>query len=203
MNKRIGIYLRVSTVDQNTALQSDEVRRFLEARGWTNFTIYEDKRSGTNGNRPAFKAMMKDARERKIDVVVCWKLDRLFRSLKDLIATLQEFSDLGVDFISLKDNIDMTTSVGRLLMHMLGAFGEFEASLIRERVRAGLNAARARGKRLGRPKTIDSERIVSLRAEGLSIRQIAKTLGISKSSVQVVVTESCPENPCKPAALSA
>ena len=121
-SKRIGIYLRVSTQDQATELQRNEIQKFLDARGWTTTFIYEDKATGTNGNRTAFKKLMADARQRKVDVVICWKLDRLFRSLKDLISTLQEFNELGIDFISLKDNIDLTTSAGRLMLRIIGAF---------------------------------------------------------------------------------
>jgi DNA invertase Pin-like site-specific DNA recombinase len=111
--KRIALYLRVSTQDQSTELQYGELLKYIEARGLPAPTIYQDKSTGTNGNRPAFKQLMTDIRLRKVDLVICWKLDRLFRSLKDLIATLQEYNELGVEFISLKDNIDMTTSAGR------------------------------------------------------------------------------------------
>jgi putative DNA-invertase from lambdoid prophage Rac len=182
--KRVAIYLRVSTQDQSTELQASELRTYAQARGWTDLKVYEDKATGTTGNRPALKQLLQDVRQRRVDLVLCWKLDRLFRSLKDLIGTLQEFQDLGVQFCSLKDSIDMTTSAGRLLMHLLGAFGEFEASLIRERVRAGLANAKAKGKRLGRPKTRDDLAIHDLRQRGFSIRQIAKATGTSTTSVQ-------------------
>jgi DNA invertase Pin-like site-specific DNA recombinase len=115
-------------------------------------------------------------------------MDRLFRSLKDLIVTLQEFSELGIEFISLKDNVDLSTSSGKLLMHLLGAFAEFERNLIVERVRAGLVNAKAKGKRLGRPIKRNEEEIRTLRTNGLSIRSIAKELKISKSTVQSVVS---------------
>lgn len=147
---RVGIYVRVSTQDQSCELQKNELTRYVESRGWETHKIYEDHgHTGTNGNRPMLKALLKDARERNFDVLICWKLDRLFRSLKDLIGTLHELTELKVDFISLKDNIDLTTSSGRLMMHLLGAFAEFEASLIRERVRAGINNARAKGIKFG------------------------------------------------------
>lgn len=181
---KVALYLRVSTQDQSCELQRTELTRYVESRGWEIHQIFEDKATGTNGNRPMLKALLRDARERQFDILICWKLDRLFRSLKDLIATLQELTELKIDFISLKDNIDLTTSSGRLMMHMLGAFAEFEASLIKERVRAGLNNARAKGKRLGRPKVRDDARIQSLRATGLSVRQIAAQIGTSIGSVQ-------------------
>jgi len=181
--KRAVIYARVSTSDQSTELQLREIIQYIQSRGWSTPQVYEDKATGTNGNRPMLKQLLANARERKFDVIIIWKLDRLFRSLKDLIATLQEFTELGIDFISLKDNIDMSTSAGRLMMHMLGAFAEFEASLIRERVRAGLRNAKAKGKCLGRPKTRDDGKIIELRRQGQTVRGIAKQLGISKSSV--------------------
>lgn len=113
-----------------------------------------------------------------------WKLDRLFRYLKDLVATLQEFTELGIQFINLKDNIDPTTSSGRLMMHMIGAFAEFEGSLIRERVKAGVSNARAKGRVLGRPKTCPRNEVIRLRSQGLSVRKIASELNISKTSAQ-------------------
>jgi len=191
--KRIAVYLRVSTADQSTELQSREIKAYIAARGWNDVTIYEDAgKSGTNGNRPELKRLLGDVKQRKVDLVICWKLDRLFRSLKDLVATLQEWTELGVEFISLKDQIDLTTSTGRLLMHMLGAFAEFEASLIRERVRAGVQNARAKGKRLGRPRNEkrDDSRIFQLRAEGKSLGQIALELGVSKGLVQRALATS-------------
>lgn len=182
-SKRIAVYLRVSTTDQSTELQKKEILDFLCARGWAHYHIYEGNgKTGTNGNRPALKQLLQDARQRKIDLVICWKLDRLFRSLKDLVVTLQEFQDLGVEFISLKDNIDLTTASGRLLMQIIGAMAEFEAALIRERVRAGLNAAKAQGKRLGRPRSRNDAIILSLHSNGLTVKDIARQLGISRAS---------------------
>ena len=192
--KRIALYVRVSTSDQSTELQIRELTQFVQARGWPHPKIYEDKATGTNGNRPQLKQLLSDARQRKLDIVIIWKLDRLFRSLKDLISSLHEFTELGVDFISLKDNIDLTTSSGRLMMHMLGAFAEFEASLIKERVKAGLRNAKAKGKRLGRPQLRNDDRIIELRAKGKTIRQIAEALNVSKSTVAFVVSRKPLQN---------
>jgi len=125
-NKKIALYLRVSTSDQSTELQSSELLAYCKARGFNDVEIYEDiGRTGTNDNRPALKKLIADAKQRKFDIVICWKIDRLFRSLKHLILTLQEFDDLGIKFISLKDQIDLTTSSGRLLMQIIGAMSEF------------------------------------------------------------------------------
>lgn len=180
---RIAVYLRVSTADQSTELQQNEIERYIQARGWASVEIYEDKATGTNGNRPRLKVMLQEARQRKIDLVICWKLDRLFRSLKDLVVTLQEFQDLGIEFISLKDNVDLSTASGRLLMQIIGSMAEFEASLIRERVRAGLRIARSKGKRLGRPTTINQQKVLELRRKNKSLSEIANALGVTKGGV--------------------
>ncbi|WP_413569183.1 recombinase family protein [Bdellovibrio sp. HCB117] len=190
MDKRIAIYLRVSTQGQNTELQVAEIQSFLAARGWRNYQVYEDKCTGTTATRPALKELLKNARLRRHDIIVCWKMDRLFRSLKDLVGTLQEFDELGIEFISLKDSIDMTTASGRLMTHLLAAFAEFEASLINERVMAGLENARRKGKILGRPKIINSEQVLLLRGQGLSLSQIAERLKVTKSAVSKTLKKS-------------
>lgn len=187
-NKRTGIYVRVSTLEQSTELQRKELEAFVRARGWNLAYVYEDKQTGTTNNRTALKCLLDDARSRKIDIVVVWKLDRFFRSLKDLVVTLQELNDLGVAFISLKDQIDLTTASGRLLTQMIGAFAEFEAALIRERVISGLQNAKRKGKRLGRPRTVvETNKITEMASQGLSQRQIADSLGVGKGSVQRVL----------------
>ncbi len=184
MTKRVAIYLRVSTLEQSTDLQRTDLMTYVQARDWEVFAVYEDKATGTNSNRAKLKAMLCAARQRKFDVILVWKLDRFARSLKDLVTMLQDLSEIGIEFISLRDNIDLTTSAGRLMMHMIGAFAEFEASLIRERVRAGIAQAKAKGTRLGRPKLRDDKQILSLRDQGQSVRAIANALGISKGQVQ-------------------
>ncbi len=183
--KRVGAYLRVSTLEQSTDLQANEISAYLTSRGWNLVKFYEDKSSGVNTARPQLRQLLLDAKARRIDVVICWKLDRLARSLRDLISMLQELSELGVDFISLKDNIDLTTSAGRLMLHILGAFSQFEADLIRERVRAGIATKRKKTSGVwGRRKSVNETAIRQLREQGHSIRTIAKKLGIAKSSVQ-------------------
>ncbi len=193
---KVAAYLRVSTTDQNTDIQRNDLERYCKARGWRHLRFYEDKASGTSTNsRMAFKELLTSVRERGVDIVIVWKLDRFFRSLKDMVLTLQELSDLGVQFISLKDQLDLTTSTGRLMTHILGAFAEFEASLIRERVKAGLVNARRKGRRLGRPKRRDDGAIQSLRSRGFSIRGIAKQLQVSPSAVQrAIAVSKTPEN---------
>jgi DNA invertase Pin-like site-specific DNA recombinase len=183
---KVGAYLRVSTQDQSTELQRRELQLYLEARGWTSSVEwFEDHGfTGTNTNRPRLKELMAAARARRIDVVLVWKLDRFARSLKDLILGLEELSQLGVAFISLRDQIDLTTAAGRFMTSMLGAFAAFEADLIKERVRAGLANARAKGKRLGRPTQRDDNAILALHSRGKSLRGIARELGTSMGAVQ-------------------
>lgn len=186
---RVAIYVRVSTKEQSVDLQLSEINRFLMARGWGAHCVYQETASGTTVARPELRRLLKDASERKFDILICWKLDRLFRSLKDLVSTLQQFSDLGIAFISLKEQIDMTTASGRLLTHLLGAFAEFEASLIKDRVNAGLAEAKRKGTRLGRPRTVDAESVFILRRQNLSMSEIAKRLGISKASVHKALAQ--------------
>lgn len=182
--RRVGIYVRVSTQDQSTELQRREILDFLAAKNWSYEAIYEDKATGTTADRAMLKAMLDDAASGKINTIVCWKLDRLFRSLKGLILTLHELNDLGIDFISIKDNLDFSTSSGRLMGHIIGAFAEFEVSIIRERVRSGLANAKAKGKILGRPKRRNDTQIHALKMQGYSVRRIARELGLSVGSVQ-------------------
>lgn len=180
---KVAIYVRVSTQDQSSDLQKTELLRFCEARGWNVSRVYEDKATGTTDNRPQLKALLSAAHAREFDVLLVWKLDRLFRSLKGMITTLQDLQALGITFVSLKDQIDMSTPSGRLMTHMLGAFAEFEAALIKERVVAGLKEAKRKGIQLGRPSIIQRDKVIELRARGRSYRQIADQLGCSKAGV--------------------
>ncbi len=185
---KVAIYLRVSTSEQSTELQRKDLLKYVEARGFELFEIYEDKASGTNDRRANLKRLLDDASKRKFDIVLAWKLDRFFRSLKDLVNTLQFLTERDILFISYKDNIDLTTATGRLMMQILGSFAEFEASLIRERVVAGIKNARSKGVRLGRPKKhCDTDAILELRKQGLSIRNVAVKLGLSVGMVQRAV----------------
>ena len=136
-------------------------------------------------SRPALNRLMSDACRRRFDAILVWKIDRFGRSLKHLVNALAELAALGVAFISLRDNLDLSTPSGRLMMHLLAAMAEFERALIQERVCAGLRNARAKGRRLGRPRVIvDASRIASLRREGRSWAQIKDETGISKGTAQ-------------------
>jgi DNA invertase Pin-like site-specific DNA recombinase len=151
---RCVFYVRISTNNgqQNPEVQLNDLRPFAESRGWQLVGEYIDRVSGSKESRPELNRLMADAKQRKFDVVCVWKLDRFARSLKHLVVALAEFESLGVQFVSLKDNLDLTTASGRLMFQIIGAMAEFERSLIQERVRAGLRNARAKGKRLGRPQ---------------------------------------------------
>lgn len=187
MNKRVLIYVRCSTSrDQNPEVQVEELRRFCNARAWTVVhEVVDAGFSGANTNRPGFKKFMKLARSRQIDVVAVVKLDRLFRSLKDMVLTIQELNELAVELVSTRDQLDFTTSTGRLMIHIVAAFAQFERDLISDRTKAGLDWAVKNGKRLGRPpieKEVEQQ-VVELRAEGLTYWEIHKELGISKGTV--------------------
>jgi len=181
---RAAIYARVSTVDQEPENQLQELRRYAGARGWAASVEYVDRGvSGAKDRRPALDQLLADARRRRLDVVVCWRLDRLGRNLKHLITLLEELQALGVAFVSLAEGIDATTPAGKLQMHILGAIAEFERERIRERVMAGLQRARTQGKRLGRPRaSIPVNRIHSV--SNLPLKAAAERLGVSRSTVK-------------------
>jgi DNA invertase Pin-like site-specific DNA recombinase len=181
MSQRVGIYARVSTLhNQNPEMQLAELREYASRRGWEVTAEYVDLGvSGSKESRPELNRMLAAAHARAFDAVVCWKLDRLGRSLKHLVTTIGDLSAYGVAFISLRDNLDLSTPSGRLMMHIIGAMAQFERELIKERVSAGMQAARRRGSRIGRPRAYaNAEKIRALRAQDIPWRVIAKQLGI-------------------------
>lgn len=183
---RVVTYSRVSTShhDQKPEVQVEELQRYCVSRSWTIAEeIIDHGYSGGSDTRPGLKRLMELVRTRQVDAVVVFKLDRLFRSLKHLITVLDEFTALGITFVAVRDQIDYTTPSGRLFVQMLGALGEFEKSLLIERVRAGLDHARRKGKTLGRPRVRPDEAIHALRALGKSYSEIAKELGITRGAV--------------------
>ncbi len=182
--KRCGIYIRCSTGHQNTDLQRSELTAYLEKRGWTLHKIYDDVAySGTSDKRPGLQEMLRDCRSRDIDVVLIWKLDRLFRSLSHLLNVLQEWKELDVELVSLKDSLDMSSSSGKLLLHLIACFAEFEADLIKSRVTAGLDNARRKGVTLGRPRRLDPAKVLALRQKGLTMRKIGEEFGVSAAAI--------------------
>jgi len=191
---RVALYARVSTLDQSTDSQLLDLRRYVSERGWNIFREYVDQGiSGTKDSRPALNDLMNDARKRRFDVVLVWRFDRFARSTKHLILALEEFRNLGIDFVSYQENIDTSSPLGSAIFTIISAVAQLERDIIAERVKAGLRRARENGKRLGRPKvSVDPQRLRELRLEGLSLRAIAKQLGISHSKAARVLTEPDP-----------
>ena len=190
--KRIAIYARVSTDRQSAESQLNALREYIDKRAWAISKEYIDEGyTGSTTKRPAFAAMMADARKRSFDILLVYKLDRLSRSLKDLIATLDDLHSLGIDFISYDNGLDTTTPTGRLIFNVVGAVAEFEKDIIRERVKAGLENAKRKGKLLGRPPL--SPRLLAqanqLRKQGLSFRKIGLQLGIPESTVRININK--------------
>jgi DNA invertase Pin-like site-specific DNA recombinase len=183
---RAVIYARVSTTDQSCENQLLELRRYCEARGLQATEYVDAGISGAKDKRPALDALLKDAKRRRFDVLVCWRLDRLGRNLRHLVTMLEDLQHVGVAFVSLGEGIDCTTPAGKLQLHILAALAEFERERIRERVLAGLQRARSQGKRLGRPRRHPS----AVDIPGGSVRAAAKTWGVSKSTAARWINQS-------------
>jgi DNA invertase Pin-like site-specific DNA recombinase len=180
---RAAIYARVSTFDQEPENQLQELRRYVEARGWTAVEYVDRGVSGAKDRRPALDQVVGDAKRRRFDVLVCWRLDRLGRNLKHLVTLIEDLQALGIAFVSLGEGIDCTTPAGKLQLHILAALAEFERGRIRERVLAGLRRARTQGKRLGRPKA--AVPVTRVQHVGdLSVHEAAAVLGVSRSTVK-------------------
>jgi DNA invertase Pin-like site-specific DNA recombinase len=184
---KTALYARVSTLNgQDPEMQLRELREYAARRGWDIADEYTDHGvSGSRDSRPELNRLMADAQQRRFDAILVWKVDRFGRSLRHLVNALAELGALGVAFVSLRDNLDLSTPSGRLMFAVIGAMAEFERSLIQERVKAGLSNARAKGQQLGRPQRIvHRESILQMRAEGLSLRQIAERLGLGYGTVR-------------------
>lgn len=193
--KRAAIYIRVSTDGQTVENQRLELEQAAERAGWEIVGIYDD--NGVSGaktreQREAFNRLCKDATRRQFDVVMSWSVDRLGRSLQDLVGFLSELHAVGVDLYLHQQGIDTTTPAGKAMFQMMGVFAEFERSMIQERVKAGLNRAKAQGKVLGRPKVTQKieKAVLAARAEGTGKRKIAKQLGIGVSTVNRIISEA-------------
>src|ERR1700704_4476582 len=193
--KRVAIYLRVSTSKQDTDNQRRELVAVAARSGWDVVRVYEDAGiSGAKGRdkRPGLDAMLKAVNAKEFDMVAAWSVDRLGRSLTDLLGILQGLHDKGVDLFLHQQGLDTSTTAGRAMYQMLGVFAEFERGIIRERVNAGLARAREKGTVLGRRRTVPAveKRIRSLRAKGMGILKIGRTLGVGTSVVQRVVVDT-------------
>jgi DNA invertase Pin-like site-specific DNA recombinase len=188
---RVAIYARVSTSNngQDPGMQTRELREYCKRRGWKVSGEFVDEGiSGVKDSRPELNKLMSDAHRRRFDAVVVWRFDRFARSVSHLLRALENFKALGIEFVSLSEQVDTSTPTGKMVFTVLGAVAELERSLIAERVKAGLRNARAKGKRLGRPPVIvDAARIASLRAHGRSWREIVAETGLSKGTAQRAV----------------
>ena len=192
-----AIYARVSksTGAQSPEMQLRELREFCARRGWNLFGEYVDQASGSRESRPELQRLLGDCRRRRVDAVVVYRYDRFARSLRQLVNALEEFRALSIDFVSLHEGVDTSTPNGRLIFGIFASIAEFERELIRERIKSGLDAARAKGKRLGRPRGIsngagglrsvvqDATQIHALRSTGASWRAISQQLSIPLGTV--------------------
>ncbi len=183
--KRVALYARVSTSEQSTESQLLDLRRYTRERGWQLYREFCDNGvSGTKDSRPALNELMNDAKKRRFDAVLVWRFDRFARSTKHLILALEEFRNLGIDFVSYQENIDTSSPLGSAIFTIISAVAQLERDIIAERVKAGLRRARENGKKLGRPRIKVSEnQLLMLSESGLSIRQIARQVNLSVTTV--------------------
>lgn len=183
---RVLIYARCSTGKQEHSVQNQLsiLEDYCRARQFEiKYTLFDEGYTGRNDKRPALQELMSLVHKRKVDAVIVLKMDRLFRSLKHLVNSLDLFNQLGVKFISVNDQIDMTTAVGRLMANVIGSMSEFESELVKERTVQGLQAAKKRGVKLGRPSLGIDQLILELRSKGFTYKQIQEELNCSKGAV--------------------
>jgi len=187
--KRVTIYARVSTKEQNVDMQLSDLRNYAKARKLHIVHEYIDIASGGRSDRENYQKLLNDIRKRKSDIVLVWKFDRFARSTKELINALEEFNSLGVDFISYKENIDTSSPAGKILFTLISAFAEFEKEIIKVRVKAGMEKAKMRGQKLGRPKISNNSinTALEMKAKGADYKEICKKLGISKSAYYKII----------------
>lgn len=182
---KAALYCRVSNGNgQSPEMQLRELRQYAARRGWEVAEYVDQGISGTKEKRPQLDKLMADAHRRQFDAVVVWKFDRFARSVSHLIRALETFRALGIDFVSLSESVDTSTAMGKMVFTVLGAVAELERSLIVERVRAGLRNAKAKGKKLGRPRRrVDRAKVERLRAGGQSWNAISKLLKVSRGTI--------------------
>jgi DNA invertase Pin-like site-specific DNA recombinase len=180
---KVALYTRVSTNDQSVEMQTSDLKRYCDQRGFEVYKEYSDQGiSGVKDRRPALDELMDDAKKKKFDAVLCWRFDRFARSTKHLITALEEFRHLGVDFISYQESIDTSSPLGKAMFTIVSAIAELERNILLERVRAGLKRAKENGAILGRPKRLDLDvkELQKMRdKEKLSLREIAKRVKAS------------------------
>lgn len=181
---RVAIYARVSTIEQSTAMQLQELREYCQRRQWEIVEEYTDTMTGSKESRPALNRLTADAKRQKFGAVLVYRYDRFARSLRQLVNALAEFDALGIHFISLHEGVDTSTPNGRLVFGIFASIAEFERELIRARVRSGLAAAKARGVVLGRRRVpVDVERVNQLRSAGMTWQAISDEMEIPRGTI--------------------
>jgi len=188
--QNIGIYARVSTADQTTVQQLDQLREYCgKEKLYVVYDEYVDEgESALKQNRPQYQRLLEDARKHKINTVLVYKLDRFSRSLKELVNTIAMLKEYGVNFISyMEKDFDTTSATGQLMFHIVSAFAQFERDMISERTRLKLNHLKSQGVKLGRPQKATHEEVFELRAKGLSLSQIVKEIGCDRSTISKVL----------------
>ena len=187
---KAAIYARVSTADQHNEIQVRELTEYVQRRGWELAGVYQDQISGAKASRPGLDKLMADARQRRFDVVLVWKLDRFGRSLVHCVSGIQELASLGVRFIATSQGLDTDESnpASKLLLHILAAVAQFERELIRERVSAGMRNAKAKGTRSGKPigrprRVFDRAEVLRLRQDGLAVAKIALQMNVGVGTI--------------------
>jgi putative DNA-invertase from lambdoid prophage Rac len=191
---RIAIYARVSTKDQQTIpMQIQDLKEYARLRKWEVTKVFEDKKSGATARRPQYSQLLNEARQRKFDGVLVWKIDRWGRNSRDIINSLHELDELGVAFISLQESMDLSTPHGRAMAQLIAVFANLERDLIGERVKAGVENAKRKGVQIGRPKKIN-EKIISkakaLQAEGHSHSKIMAELELGRGTIYKILGKS-------------
>ena len=205
---KVAIYARVSTNNgQDPEMQLRELREYCQRRAWEIIQEYVDVGiSGTREKRPQLDKLLADAHRRHFDVVVVWRFDRFARSVSHLLRALENFRSLGIEFVSLSEQVDTSTPTGKMIFTVLGAVAELERSLIVERVRAGLRNARAKGKRLGRPRKAANQEVIGrMRSQGASWRAIGRAIGVSPATAwgaAAKASKACLKNPSAGAPVS-
>jgi DNA invertase Pin-like site-specific DNA recombinase len=189
--KKAALYMRVSTADQNAATQLHDLEAMAQQRGFEIVQRYTDQITGTRARRPGLDQMMADARHGQFDVVLVWASDRLARSVRHFLETIDELNHLNIEFVSCRENIDTSGPLGRAIVVIIGAIAELERSLIVERVRAGMRRAKLEGRHIGRrPLNVDRAAVLRDRERGLSLTEVAKAHRISRAFVSKIVRDA-------------
>lgn len=191
MSLRIGLYCRVSTDMQSNENQLHELRAYCAAKGWTDVTVYQDSDiSGSKTSRPQFDRILADAKAKRIDLVMVWRFDRASRSTVHLLNLMNDLREWGVDFVSLREQIDTSTAAGKLMFTLIAGFSQFERDIISDRTKAAMRRLKAEGRSCGRERTADWGKVLELKAKGKSPKAIAAETDISLAHVRRIIKRS-------------